>query len=275
METLFNLDYPAILMNFPFTVSNLIKNNELMLGTAPFNKAIAYRQFLNLYKSLSQHSLIYILPSEKEFQDLPYVSNSAICLKHLKNVALISNFTSLPRIGEEILVQKFLKSLGFRTFKSPFKFEGAADLKWVRNNTYIGGYGIRTEKSTFYWMRNHFDMEIVDVELTDPKLFHLDCSFLPLKPDLAMVVTSAFSRKDLHRIEAIVDIIDVPIKHAYNGWTNAIKIENIIFQDDLIGDQRFEFQTIMNSLDFDVKFIDIKEFEKSGAGASCFILGLN
>jgi N-dimethylarginine dimethylaminohydrolase len=67
-----DLPFPVYLLNFPFTVSNAVINNELMEAyrEQSFNHEVAFRQWMGLYKELvSRGALVYILPSEGNFQD--------------------------------------------------------------------------------------------------------------------------------------------------------------------------------------------------------------
>ena len=66
--------------------------------------------------------------------------------------------------------------MGFKVIPCPYLFEGEAELKYLRDNIYIGGYGIRSEKESYDWMASEFDMNIIPLELTDPYNYHLDCT---------------------------------------------------------------------------------------------------
>ena len=106
-ETPSQLPIPAFVMNFPFTLDTANPNNIWMQELAPeelqINKAVAYRQFLDLYQFVAGNSLVCNLPSYGNYQDLVYVANLGIYLPHIKgsNHIVLSNFTSEPRQGEE------------------------------------------------------------------------------------------------------------------------------------------------------------------------------
>ena len=270
------INQPCYLMCPPFTTRNETINNPWMAKFHEgYNYPKAFEQFLNLYKELSKSGFVYLLTHEGNFQDITFVSNSALILAHTPNVALMANFTSLPRLGEEIVAKKFLTSLGYETVSVPNKWEGNADLKHLRDNIYIGGVGIRSTIDAFNWMSIHYNMRVIDVEIKDPYLYHLDCSIMPLNSSTLLVVTSNFTAKDLQKLENIATVIDVPAKWAREGWTNGIKIGNTIIQDDLRGNQRKDYVGLLEWLGFEVKFIDTSEFLKSGASPSCMVLPLN
>ena len=110
-----------------------------------------------------------------KLQDLVFVANNGIVLQHTP-IYIGSNFKATNRIGEEVIGMRFFDSLGYKTIRSPFEFEGEAELKYLRDNIYIGGYGIRSDKRAYEWMESEFGMNIIKLELKDPKNYHLDCT---------------------------------------------------------------------------------------------------
>ena len=51
--------------------------------------------------------------------------------------------------------------MNYETYIVPNKWEGEADLKYLKDNVYIGGYEIRSEIETYQWMEQNFDMNIL------------------------------------------------------------------------------------------------------------------
>jgi N-dimethylarginine dimethylaminohydrolase len=146
-ETPSQLPIPAFVMNFPFTLDTANPNNiwmqEMGKEELKINKGNAYRQFLDLYQFVAGNSLVYTLPSTGNYQDLVYVANLGIQLPHIKdsNIIIMANFTSEPRQGEEEVGKPFFEAMGYEVHNCPFKWEGEADLKYLYDNVYIGGYG--------------------------------------------------------------------------------------------------------------------------------------
>ena len=157
---------------------NNIWMQELTDEELTINKPKAYKQFMDLYQFMAGGSLVYLLPSEGNFQDQVYVANLGIQLPHIKNEnhIILSNFTSDPRKGEELVGEKFCQQMGYKTAVSPYKWEGEADLKYLYGNKYIGGYGIRSNIKTYEWMEEQYNMDIIKVAMVDEYLYHLDCS---------------------------------------------------------------------------------------------------
>lgn len=263
-------------MNFPFTVDADSPNNAWMKDNKEYNYDQAFTQFMQLYHYVSGHALIYLLPSTYQYQDLPFVANIGCYLPNIKEPTIIvANFKSPPRKGEDEIGSKFFTSMGYTVYKPPFTWEGEADLKYIRENIYIGGHGIRTDIRSYKWMMSKFDMKIIPIKLIDEKLYHFDCIFFSLNEDHALVATEVLSQEDIKSIEKIVNIIDIPKEYIYNGWTNCIRLGNKILAALNETDHADKFKNLILSLGYDPVVMNLKEYEKSGADLSCMFMHLN
>jgi N-dimethylarginine dimethylaminohydrolase len=280
LKTPSELPFPAYLLNFPFTVDNRVINNVLMEKYAgqPYDYSKAYAQFMNLYRYLCKQGIVYLLPSEGNYQDQVYTANVGCYLPHLKESAIIlSNFKSEPRRGEEKIASKFFQMMKYHLLKPPYYFEGEADMKWIRDAIYIAGYGIRSAANAYDWIAVHTDAKIILIRMTDHRCYHFDCVFLPINSHKAMVATSLLSREDVHKIESVVEIVQVPEKYVYDAWTNCIVLHNkILFAPD-VGNEvsTKDFSDFTCKLGLEPVIIDLSEFGKSGAALSCMVAHLN
>jgi len=293
-ETPSQLQVPSYVMNFPFTLDTSNPNNvwmqELNEEDLKINRGKAYKQFLDLYNFMAGASLTYLLPSAGNFQDQVYVANLGIYLPHIKdeNNIILSNFTSEPRQGEEKVGKPFFDLMGYKTHMSPFKWEGEADLKFLHNNTYIGGYGIRSDIKTYQWMSEQFNMNIIPVKMVDEYLYHLDCSIFPLSKDKTLVCTELFTPKEIKALEAVTEVIDIDIDDAYGGITNAVRLGNMVLAasniselkrtDELYDGEKHKIESlekICANEGMEPIIFNISEFMKSGALLSCMVMHLN
>jgi N-dimethylarginine dimethylaminohydrolase len=238
---------------------------------------VAFEQFQTLYSWLSRESIVYLLPSKGNFQDQVFVANLGCYLPHItdKETILLSNFKSPPRIGEEIVGLDFFESMGYNVIRPSSKFEGEADLKYMRDNLYIGGYGIRTDIRTHYWLAEKTGADVISVEMTDEELYHFDCMFFPLTDKKALAVTSAMKREDVRKLEKVVELVAIPPQFMYNSWTNSLKFGNKILYSPTSHENIEDFLKFVPSIGYEPVLIRLNEFEKSGAGLSCMVLHLN
>lgn len=288
------IDLPAFLMCAPFTVSNKIPNNAWMKEEADKGERIdrqkALNQWLELYNYLSSESLTYLLPNNKPLQDIVFTANLGIVLEHLpkKDVVVLSNFTSKARVGEELVGKTFFESLGYKAIICPYQFEGEAELKHIRDNIYIGGYGQRSTKQAYEWMEKEFDMNIIKLEMKNKHLYHLDCSCFPITKENLLLGLKLYSTEEIKKIEKVLNIIPVSIDDCYSGICNNVKIFNTILNASYIheltpGTKDYAWEIKKNRaledivIDFgmDLILINLSEFLKSGALLSCMIMHLN
>jgi len=295
METPSQLEEQVYVMNFPSTLSTDSPNNIWMdelkeSGKLKVNKEKFNNQWMDLYTFLSSSSLVYLLPNSKPFQDITYVANMGIYLPHYKeeNVIILSNFTSEPRIGEEEVGRPFFEALGYKAIKSPYKFEGEADLKYLKDNIYIGGWGIRTKPETYDWMEKEFNMKVLDLEMVDDYLYHLDCTVFPLTREDVMICTEMYEKNELKKIEKYAEIIDVNVDDALGGICNIVRMDNMVVVGSNITelkthdeDYKYEKNKINNlelicgDYGLELMVVNLSELQKSGACLSCLVLTLN
>ena len=293
-ETPSQLHLQSYVMNFPFSLSTADPNNiwmqELSDEELQINRPKAYKQFMDLYNFMSGQSLVYLLPSEGSYQDQVYVANLGLHLPHIKdeNHILLSNFTSDPRKGEELVGEKFFQQMGYKTHISPFKWEGEADIKHLYDNVYVGGYGIRSNIKTYEWMEENFDMNIIKVAMVDEYLYHLDCSIFPLNMDKTLVCTELYDPEEIKQIEQHTEIIDVDVEDALGGMTNSVRLGNMILCASNISElkksheyyegEKHKIETlekICSNEGMEPVIFNLSEYMKSGALLSCMVMHLN
>lgn len=293
-ETPSQLRLPSYILNFPFTLDTKDPNNIWMTELKPeelkINKNKAYAQWLDLYSFMASDSLIYLLPSAGNYQDQVYTANLGRFLYHIKdeNHLILSNFTSKPRQGEEIVGKPFFDLMGYQTHICPHKWEGEADLKYLTNNIYIGGYGIRTEKESYDWMEKTFNMNIIKLGMVDEYLYHLDCSLFPINKEKIMICTELFEEKELAELEKHAELIDIDIDSAYGGICNSVRMGNTIMCASNIselkqGEELYELEKykieLLNKIcmneGMEPVIFNLSEYMKSGAMLSCMVMHLN
>jgi len=291
-ETPSQLSIPSYVMNFPFSLSTEDPNNIWMKELSPeelkVNRPRAYKQFMDLYNFMAGSSLVYLLPSAGDYQDQVYVANLGIQLPHLDNTILLSNYTSEPRRGEEWVGKHFFELMNYETYITPNKWEGEADLKYLRDNVYIGGYGIRSEIETYNWMIEQFNMDIIKLRMVDEYLYHLDCSIFPINNYETMICTELYDPGEIKLLEEYTDIIDINVDDAYSGITNSVRMGNMILCASNIselkkGTELYDYEKhkietlekICSDKGMEPIMFNLSEFMKSGAMLSCCVMHLN
>jgi N-dimethylarginine dimethylaminohydrolase len=211
-------------------------------------------------------------------------------LDHLpdRNTVVISNFASPPRRGETPVGVKFFWDLGYTVQVPPAHFEGEAELKQLHDNIYVGGYGIRSEKESYDWMEQQFDMQIIRTRLSDPYLYHLDCQIFPITREHTLVCTDLFTPEEVAALEQVTGIIPVSIEECYSGICNCVRLPHQVLNSSHVhglraGTEDYTLEVRKNrrledicaNLALEVSYFNLSEFHKSGALLSCMVMHLN
>lgn len=290
-----DVNMPLFLMNIPTCYSTDVRNNiwmeEYTAEDIIVNKEKAIREVWEIYSFLSSQGFVYLLPTPRDcrLQDLVFVANNGIVLEHLDEETYIASKFRVPnRRGEEIVASKFFEQMGFKVIPCPYLFEGEAELKYLRDNIYIGGYGIRSEKESYDWMASEFDMNIIPLELTDPYNYHLDCTIFPLTREKIIVATKAFTKKEIKQLENVAELIPISIEQAHAGLCNSVRVNNYILNASDIDflskrseDYRLEksknirLEDIAGQNGMEVCYFNMEEYLKGGGLLSCTVLHIN
>jgi N-dimethylarginine dimethylaminohydrolase len=291
-----SLERPAFLMSCPFSYSADYPNNVWMRELGDEKRKVdrtkAMSQFAQVYRHIAADAFVFLLPTPAgcTLQDLVFTANLGVVLEHVpgRNVVVLSNFTSEPRIGETEVGNQFFRSMGYTTVVAPHKFEGEAELKHLHDNVYIGGYGIRSDRKTYDWMEAEFDMRVVKVEEVDEYLYHLDCSVFPITTDDTLVCTELFDEAEVAQIEKVTNVINVSADACYSGICNSVRHHNSILNSSHIhslraGSEEYfeearknrELEDIAVRLGLEVNYFNLTEYHKGGALLSCMVMHLN
>ncbi|MFD0385170.1 hypothetical protein ACFQ2B_31820 [Streptomyces stramineus] len=178
--------------------------------------------------------------------------------------------------------------MGYRAHVPEARFEGEAELKHLRGNVYVGGYGQRTDAAAYTWMEETFGMEVVKLRMTDPRLYHLDGSVFPLTSEQTLVCTAQYEPAEILELEKQTEIIDVDEDVAYSGICNSVRLNNVILNasnlhelkagtDDYDTEVRKnrKLEDIASRLAFEVSYFNLSEYLKGGALLSCMMMHLN
>jgi N-dimethylarginine dimethylaminohydrolase len=284
------MESAAFLVAPPLSMAADVPNNIYMQDMSEEERTVdrpaAIRQFAAFVTELSRDgALVYSLPSPLPLQDQPYTSNVGIVLPHRPGTAIVANFCSEPRRGEEKVAAPFLEQLGYTVVHPPELFEGEADMKFLGGNTYACAYGLRTSRAFADWFADVFEADVIAVEMTDPRLYHLDCVILPLPGGRLGVTAERLDPTVLKRLESDYDVIDVPLTAPVGALNSVVSGKRLLSNWALVehghntkDEQLARIHQVERLAEFaglEPVFLDMSEFLKSGAALSCMAMHLN
>jgi len=249
--------------------------NPWMTGNAgKVDLCRANRQWQDYYCLLQRFSKIRIIDPQPEVPDLVFTANAGLILG---NNFIPSSFRFEERRLEEPLFLEWFQSQGYRVAAWPdsIHFEGAGDaLVQPGRNLLWAGYGFRTDFTAHAILKNDFQMQVVSLQLVDPRFYHLDTCFCPLQDGGVMYYPPAFSAESLKRIEEHTipeNRILVSQEDAIHFSCNAVLLDKNI----ILNHASRKLRNRLENAGYVVHICPMTEFLKAGGANKCLTLELD
>jgi ornithine--oxo-acid transaminase len=233
----------------------------------------ATQQWRALHRAVSKIADVVLVDPQPGSPDMVFTANAGLI--HGDEVA-ISSFFHRERQGEEPYFREWFKENGYKILdiSRETPFEGEGDALFSEDGLRLwAGYGPRTLESSHQVLRNAWDIEVVGLELVDPRFYHLDTCFAPLAGGFVMYFAAAFSASSLAKIEAFYSAekrILVEEADAVCFACNAVNIGKTIILNGI----STKLSEHLQLLGFDVIQVELSEFMRAGGAAKCLVMKL-
>jgi N-dimethylarginine dimethylaminohydrolase len=184
-----------------------------------------------------------------------------------------SRFKHPERSGEEEHYRRWFHGRGSPISSLPGNpyFEGAGDALPFRDRL-IAGYRIRSEFDAHTALAKVLDVEVLSVELTDPRFYHLDLTFCPLDERRALIVPEAWDEYGREVVKAVVpEPVVLTPDEASAFCANSVVIDDLVVMPSCT--PRLERE--LNQAGFRICVCPVGEFLKAGGGVRCLTLALD
>lgn len=236
--------------------------------------AVATAQWHALYDLLSARASVDVLEGAAGLPDMPFAANAGLVLGEC---FIPSRFRHAERRGEEELFTAWFQATGFQVLHSPeaYWFEGAGDALLDRAQARLWmGHGHRSDLACADWLRQTLDIDVLPLRLIDPRFYHLDTCFCPLRGGYVMYYPAAFDAASLALIERHVApelrlVVDEP--DALDFACNAVDVGDAV----LLNRASAGLISRLRALGFDTLATPLGEFMKAGGAAKCLTLRLD
>jgi len=201
--------------------------------------------------------------------DMVFTANAAVLWD---DRAVLSSFQHQERRGEEAHWRRELERLGLDVHELPrsLSFEGAGDALFVGDRLFCG-YGFRTDRESHRPVARILEVEVVSLELVDPRFYHLDTCFCPLDGTTVIAALDAFSPASAASIRELVpNLIEVPVEVAAGFACNAMPIGDHVVSSLTIS----HLDAPLRAAGFTTMPLPMGEFLKAGGGVRCLSLPL-
>lgn len=223
------------------------------------NHQLAVEQWHNFHNKLKEFIQVELIDPRPDLPDMVFTANAGLPLLD-SNKVVLSNFTHGVRKGEEVWFRKWFLENGFEVVDSDVNFEGAGDALYLKDQL-ITGYGFRSKYSAL--------ISRIGVKLLDPRFYHLDTCFCPLR-DHYLIYEKAFSSESVLLLKNLNlgEPIPVDEDEALRFACNAVVVNNAVFIPNGCP------KTVANlqQLNYDVFQFEMSEFMKSGGSCKCLTL---
>lgn len=212
---------------------------------------------------------VFVLPAKKGWPDLVFTANAGLLIS--PNKIILSNFRFPERQGEAKFNEYWFRKNGFEVVQPLIPFEGQGEA-FVWNNKILAGFGFRSVEGTASVLEKVSGMEVVQLELVDPRFYHLDMALAPINSGLIVYNPKAFSAISVKKIKSLgAELIEVNTHDANLFGPNMVPIgKNIVMID---GTEKLAKDLIDRG--FKTIELDMSEFRKSGGAIRCLTLNLD
>ncbi len=222
---------------------------------------------------------VEIVPSVAGLPDLVFPANAGIVLDRR---VLPARFAHPQRQGEEAPYRAAFEAFRGRGLldeigQLPDRCfqEGAGDCIWdVRRQFFWTGHGQRSLAAAADEIAAFFARRLVQLELVNPRFYHLDTCFCPLSGGEVLYYPKAFDARGLATIRdhvAADDLIEATDEDAAAFCVNAVSLDRTV----IMATAPERLRARLAERGYTVRNVDLVPFILSGGGAYCMTLRLD
>lgn len=247
-----------------FTVEYAI--NPWMDTSTPVDTTLALTQWevlRQVYVDLG-HTVDLVTP-RSGLPDMVYAANGGFLLG---DTAVVARFAYRQRAGEADAYAEWMSATGYRTVFTDHVNEGQGDLLLV-GSTLLAGYGFRTDRLAHDEIADATGLDVVSLELVDPRFYHLDTALAVLDDSTIAYYPPAFSDDSRKRLTHLFgDAIEVNSADAYVLGLNVVSDgRHVVMPAAATG-----FADQLRRAGFEPVGVELTELLKGGGSVKCCTL---
>jgi N-dimethylarginine dimethylaminohydrolase len=244
---------------------------ENQIGKA--DNALAIRQWTNLARLLAREAELAFVAPAPGLPDMVFAANAGLAIG---GTAVVSHFATKEREPEERPFRAWFEAEGFEVAPWPWDiaFEGAGDALLDNSRSLIWcGHGWRSSAGAAPLLETIFARRVIGLRLVDPRFYHLDTCFCPLRDGWLIYYPLAFDAASRQAIAELVPAekrIEVGEDDARLFACNAVEVNGRVFMNGASE----ELRRRLRAAGFKPVLTDLSEFIKAGGAAKCLTLKL-
>ncbi len=214
--------------------------------------------------------MVELLDPVEGLPDLVFTANAGLVYR---NLFLSSRFRYGERQGESPIFDRWFADHGFQIEHTPgdHHFEGAGDALFC-GETLFAGYRFRSDARTLQWVGDRIGVEVLPLELVDPRYYHLDTCFCPIAPDAAIAFPGAFDEYGRSVLgDRIRTLIEVSAEEAFSFSCNAV----VVGRSVILNEGAPKLAKALERHGYHTIPLKLTEFIKAGGSAKCLTFRLD
>ena len=246
-----------------FEVSYAI--NPWMQVGAPVDHALAMRQWEGVRDAyLGLGHRVDLLEPVAGLPDQVFAANGAVVVGGRGYGA---KFRHPERTGEEQPFADTLSRLGVRDLRRPEHVnEGEGDFLYMTDDLLLAGHGFRTSREAHVEAASALGVEVLSLELVDPRFYHLDVALMTLSDDAVAVFAPAFTREGLaalrSRVPTVLEVAEADaLVLGLNGVSDG---RHVVLEEEAHG-----YREQLTALGLVPVPVPTSELRKSGGSVKC------
>ncbi len=265
------MNTPCILMCPPDYYGVEYEINPWMSVRVPPDPETAVIQWRGLHKTLVKLGVdVALVDPVDGLPDMVFTANAGLVYR---GRVVLSRFRYGVRQGEEAPFAAWFEARGMPVITVPPEehFEGAGDALFC-GETLFAGYRSRTDATALQWVGEQLGVEVLPMELVDPRYYHLDTCFCPISETEAIYFPGAFDdygREVLHA--RVPELIEVSAGEAASFSCNAV----VVGRNVVLGEGAPRLEQSLLDRGYTPIAIPMTEFLKAGGSAKCLTLRLD
>ena len=259
---------PRILMCPPDHYGIEYEINPWMDRAVGSDKGVSRAQWSALHRTLVDLGAeVELMDPVEGLPDLVFTANAGLVFGDL---FLSSRFRHGVRQGETPHFDRWFAEAGFEveTLPAGMGFEGAGDALFL-GETLFAGYRTRSDARGHQWIGARLGVQVLPLELVDPRFYHLDTCFCPLDDDAAIYYPGAFDEYGRSVLRGRVGtLIEATTAEAATFSCNAV----VVGRSVVLNEAAPRLALALRERGFEVYPLPLTEFIKSGGSAKCLTL---
>jgi N-dimethylarginine dimethylaminohydrolase len=235
------------------------------------NPELARTQWQGLVSLLRDLSVtIDLMTPVPGLPDLVFTANAGLVFRDL---FLPARFRFGVRQGESPHFERWARERGLTVvpLAESMMFEGAGDALFC-GEALFAGYRFRSDVRSLQWVGERLGVEVLPMELVDPRFYHLDTCFCPLDHETAIYYPGAFDEYGRSVLrDRISRLIEVSAEEAASFSCNAVVVGRTV----ILNEGAPKLAAALKDEGFAVRPLQFTEFIKSGGSAKCLTLRID